>query len=151
MASTRDDIIDEVMQAQRKVGQAMHAATDPFWLQLDLTMGQLKALIVLEESPLTVGQIADALGSGKPAASILVDRLVGLGMVERIEDRDDRRRTNVRLTDSGAELVARLRDGGRQRFHDLLGQLSDDDLAALLQGIQALALVASGERALARA
>jgi MarR family transcriptional regulator, organic hydroperoxide resistance regulator len=142
----RAQLIDNAMQAQKQIVQAMHAAADPTWLQLDLTMAQLKGLFALADSPMTIGQLAEALGSGKPAASILVERLVQLGLVERAEDPLDRRRTIARVTSQGEELVARLRQGGRDRLRAWLSRLGDDDLAALVQGLQALATVASGQQ-----
>jgi MarR family transcriptional regulator, organic hydroperoxide resistance regulator len=143
---SRNQLIDDAMQAQKQIVQAMHAAAEPTWLQLDLTMAQLKGLFALADSPMTIGQLAEALGSGKPAASILVERLVQLGLVERAEDPLDRRRTIARVTAQGEELVARLRQGGRDRLRAWLSRLGDDDLAALVQGLQALATVASGEQ-----
>src|SRR5437588_6971759 len=92
-------------------------------------MAQLKGRFALADSPMTIGQLADALGSGKPAASILVERLVQLALVERAEDPLDRRRTIARVTPQGEELVARLRQGGRDRLRAWLSRLGDDDLA----------------------
>ena len=146
MMVSRDRLIDDAMQAQKQIVRAMHTAAEPTWLQLDLTMGQLKGLFTLADSPMTIGQLAEALGSGKPAASILVERLVQQGSVERAEDPLDRRRTIARVTPQGEELVARLRQGGRDRLRAWLSRLGDDDLAALVQGLQSLATAASGEQ-----
>jgi len=146
MMVSRDRLIDDAMQAQKQIVRAMHTAAEPTWLQLDLTMGQLKGLFTLADSPMTIGQLAEALGSGKPAASILVERLVQLGLVERAEDPIDRRRTIARVTARGEELAARLRQGGRDRLHSWLSRLGDADLAALVQGLRALAAAALAEQ-----
>ncbi len=137
----RDELIEAALQAQRCIAQAQHAAADPAWLQLDLTMCQLKALFVLAEGALTVGGLAGALGIGKPAASILADRLFQMHLITRAEDPGDRRRTLVRLTPKGHELVEQLRQGGQERLRGSLVQLGDGDLAALVQGLQALARI----------
>src|SRR5579884_4426487 len=71
------------------------------WVNLDLTMGQLKALMALAQQRMHVRQLAETLGVGKPAASIIVDRLVQLGLAQRIEDPVDRRYTLVSLTEEG--------------------------------------------------
>lgn len=126
---------------------AIHATMDDSWLQLDLTMAQLKGLMALADTSMTIGQIAEALNIGKPAASILVERLVQPGLAERAEDPQDRRRSIAQLTAQGAELVARLRqEGGQARFQGWIGQLADADLAALVRGMTALATVATRER-----
>jgi DNA-binding MarR family transcriptional regulator len=135
----QEELIAAALQAQRALAQAMHATADPAWLALDLTMGQLKGLIVLaDDAGLTVGGLADRLGIGKPAASILVERLVQLELVTRVEDVHDRRRALVRLTTKGQGLVEQLRQGGSDRLRALLSQLDAADLAALVQGLQAL-------------
>jgi DNA-binding MarR family transcriptional regulator len=150
MRNQHEEMIAAAMAAQRQIGRALHAATEPTWLQLDLTMGQLKALFVLADEALTVGGLAEALRIGKPAASILVERLVQLGLVTRAEDVADRRRTLVRLTPEGETLAARLRQGGQDSWRALLSRLDEADLAALLQGLQALArLVAAASEPVA--
>jgi DNA-binding MarR family transcriptional regulator len=142
-ADRYEEMVEASLRAQREIAQALHAAADPVWLSLDLTMVQLKALFVLaEDAGLTVGGLAGQLGVGKPAASILVERLVQLELVARTEDIEDRRRTLVRLTAQGQALVEQLRQGGADRLRSLLVQLDLADLAALAQGLQALARVA---------
>ncbi len=148
MASPRshEELVQDALQSQRAVLMALHTAGAPEWLHLDLTMAQLKALLSLSASgTATVGQLADSLCIGKPAASLLVDRLVHLGLVTRTEDSADRRRALTRLSPAGEELVTRLRQGGRGRMRAWLLALSDEDLAALAQGLHALALAASAE------
>lgn len=94
---------------------------------------------------MNVSELAEWLKASKPSASILVDRLVQLGYVERMEDRDDRRRTLVVLTAKGRELVARLQRSGGERMEGWMEQMSPDDLAALTRGLRALAAVVSRE------
>jgi len=89
-----------------------------------------------------VSEIAGLLGIGNAGASLLVDRLVRLGFAERTEDPVDRRRTIVRLSAEGADLVRELSHGGRRRLHRVLAALSPEDLAALIRGVGAAARVA---------
>jgi DNA-binding MarR family transcriptional regulator len=134
------------LEAQRAVMQAMHGASTPDWAHLDLSMGQLKALVALATAgDMNVSELANWLKTSKPSASILVDRLVHLGYVERMEDRDDRRRTLVMLSATGRELVARLQRSGGEQMEGWMAQLSPEDLAALTQGLWALAAVVSRE------
>ena len=137
-----EEMIEAALGAQREIAQALHAAAEPVWRGLELTMVQLKALfVVAEDAELTVGGLASQLGVGKPAASMLVERLVQLELATRTEDMLDRRRTLVRLTPSGHDLVEKLRQGGSDRMRLLLVQLDSADLSALVQGLQALAKV----------
>jgi DNA-binding MarR family transcriptional regulator len=54
------------------------------WLELEMSMGQLKAVIALSCSgSLTVGGLAKVLGLAEPSASILVDKLEKMGFAAR--------------------------------------------------------------------
>ncbi len=141
-----EELLDAALRVQQELMRAFHAAADPAWLHLDLTLGQLKALFVLADAALTVGQVADLMGLSKPTASLLIDRLVQLGLVTRTEDPDDRRRTRVRVTADGHARVTGLRQGGEDRWRALLDQLSPDDLAAWTRVVRALAHIAASEQ-----
>lgn len=122
---------------------ALQDAADE-WLRTDLTMAQAKALFALQRSEVVaVGGLAEKLRIGLPAASIMVDKLVQLGLVQRHEDAQDRRRTLIELTPLAREQLLRLQQGRREVLENLLAQLSDDDFAALLKGAEALARVAT--------
>src|SRR5258706_3773903 len=101
--------VQVALEAQRTLKQAMHRTDMPDWVHLDLSMGQLKALVALATAgDMNVSELAEWLRTSKPSASILVDRLVQLGYVERVEDQDDRRRTPVVVPTKGRELGDRL-------------------------------------------
>src|SRR5258707_3851118 len=108
------------------------------WMEIDLTLPQLRTLLILaEEGPLVIGQIAQRLGVGLSTGGHLVDRLVQASLAERAEDTGDRRRTLARLTPAGEELHARLLNRV-QHIQTLIQKLDADDLAALLQGLRAM-------------
>lgn len=120
---------------------------DSDWLALDLGMGQFKAMVVLtEQGRQSVGGLARALNISEPSASLLVDKLVTLGLVERDTDPDDRRRTLVAPTEEGDQLIGRLRRTREDQFAGWLGLLEKEDLQALLRVLEALADAVERER-----
>lgn len=145
MRGEREVLLDAVIEGQKRFLRATHAASTPTWLELHLSMAQLKGLFVLAHGTMSVSEVGETLGTGKAAASLLVDRLVQVGLVDRSEDPVDRRRTLVQLTTEGERSVSRLREGGRERFREWLDRLSDNDLAALAQGMRALAAVVASD------
>lgn len=146
-AADRALLTQQVLEAQRALARALLQGTVPDWLGLDLTMSQLKAVLVLfEAGSMPIGQLGSALQLGKPAASLLVDALVQHGLVERVEDETDRRRTLTRLNPRAQELVARLHQGGRDRMGQWLAQLDEADLAALARGMSALVQAARADQ-----
>ncbi|QNN67207.1 MarR family transcriptional regulator [Sphingomonas lutea] len=56
--------------------------------------------------PCTLGEVAARAGRGAPAVSRSVDSLVRAGLVERLQDPDNRRRLQLSLTPRGREELA---------------------------------------------
>ena len=148
MPLTREELEQEVVSHYRTLMRAQKASSGTVWMEIDLTIAQLRTLLVLaEEGPLVIGQIAQRLGVGLSTGGHLVDRLVQAGLAERAEDAEDRRRTLAQLTPKGEDLYARLLNHSLQ-MQTLIQKLDKDDLAALLQGLQAInRLVEQGSRA----
>ena len=144
MMKSRGQIVDETLQALAAIFREAQKGALTQWLSLDLTMAQLKALLVISRSgSLAIGTLAAELGVGLPAASQIVERLVRDGFVERHDDPADRRKVLVHPTTEGRQAVARLREVGRERISEWMCQLGDDDLTALSDGVRALALLAA--------
>ena len=87
--------------------------------RLGLTMAQLVTLHMLEHGGTrSVSAIATCLRLSPAATSHLVNRLVGLKLVKRVEDPSDRRQKRVSITPGGRRLVERVQ---RERTRELAG------------------------------
>lgn len=99
-------------------------------LGLGRGMGRVKLLVVLGDGPVSLRDLAEALGSDAPYATVIVDQLARAGMVARTAHPDDRRRRLVVLTPAGEAAVAKaqaiLADPP-----EALAALSPADLAVL--------------------
>lgn len=145
MEPRHPQLVDEAVEVYRRYWSALLQAAEPMWAQLDLTISQLKTLVLLESrGAITIGQVAEILGMGRSSASITVDQLVQLGHVSRTEDPDDRRRTNVCLTPDGRTLIARLHQGDEAFMRAWFERLDKEDLVALRGGLAALERVMTG-------
>lgn len=141
--AVRTQLTKEVVQAYLELGDAVRLASLPGWITADLTTSQVKAIILLGYyGPLSVGKLAELLGVGNPAASIVVQQLVEQELAERAEDTADRRRTLVSLTEKGSQLMSGQREQREGKVRDWLSQLDDDELAALRRGLVSLVGVA---------
>lgn len=79
------------------------------------------------------GAVAEALGIEGPSLVRLLDQLCAAGLVERHDDKLDRRAKTLHLTERGATLAERvdlLLEGVRR---ELLAGVSAEDLAACLR------------------
>src|SRR5438445_13111608 len=85
--------VHEALEALDAFRRTMMAASWAGWSEVDVTLHQLKALHFLgERGDLSVGGLAECLGTKLPGASIHAEHLVRAGLVVRSEDPDDRRR-----------------------------------------------------------
>jgi DNA-binding MarR family transcriptional regulator len=135
---------EDALAAYKKLHRAMLNSSASKWRDLDISMQQLRAIYFLrDEEEASVGRLAELFGIGLPGASLLADRLVRAGYVERREDPADRRRVLLSLTRVGLRLVTDLREGSHSLLRRWMSSLSEEDLAALARGWRALADVAS--------
>lgn len=151
MAHTHDALVKEVMTALITLTRAMQSQTMPYWVDLDLSLAQVKTLLALGDlgAP-TIGEIATVLGVSQPTASHLVERLVQSELAYRSEDAHNRRRTLVQLTPQGEEMLGHLigYPGLAHTFAERLSALSDDELSACVQGISILSQALASEPSL---
>jgi DNA-binding MarR family transcriptional regulator len=144
MSLSKSPQVTEIVDAFELISRSLRGQTVGDWVELDLTMAQLKALFTLEYGgAATIGHTAERLGISLPTASHLIDRLVQGGFVHRAEDPADRRRTVAAVTEKGSELTKRLRQGGRDSLVDWIIQMDDESISALAHGIGSLARIAA--------
>jgi len=68
-----------------------------------------------------------------------IDKLIGMGMVEREPDTKDRRKISIRLTQQGRDTVERLDKIMKDFVRDKLTVLSDDELDKLAESFHYIA------------
>ncbi|MFF7682315.1 MarR family winged helix-turn-helix transcriptional regulator [Microbacterium sp. NPDC007973] len=85
--------------------------------------------LVAASGPLSVSEIAEAVGVDQPRASRLVQQAEQMGLVAREPDPDDARRTRVRLTAEGEGLVSGFRGRRRDAVRSALESFTDAERA----------------------
>jgi DNA-binding MarR family transcriptional regulator len=132
-------IVEQIGAAFQGFMRALHALDRPGWGDLDLTMSQLKTIMLLVETGgLTGRDLAEKMGIGPSAVTALVDRLVQRQYVRREEDRADRRVSWARPTSKATELFERLHATHRERLAEVLVTLSSEDLVLVARAITTL-------------
>lgn len=98
------------------------------------------ALLRLSSGSASVSEIAKATGLRKNGASVLVDRLVSKGVLNRTRSRQDRRVVQVHLTDAGKTLVTQtLQPKLGQSIREWLSPLSESEQELLLSFYERIA------------
>ncbi len=78
--------------------QAVVAASPATWAGRGMTLLQLTALhLISAQAPVTLTDVAQALGTGPPATSAMVDRLIRTGLVSR--------RVQLTITDHAKTMI----------------------------------------------
>jgi DNA-binding MarR family transcriptional regulator len=140
------DALSALVQSLRTI---QIAQGDRSWLVLDLTMSQLKAVLLLVRSGgLRSRELADGLGVGPSAATPLVDRLVRQKLARRDHDARDRRIVLIRPTARAIALYDRLMRMKRSVCADVFAELPAVDRRRVCDAVQRL--LEAAERVLAR-
>jgi DNA-binding MarR family transcriptional regulator len=138
-APTREQLIESIPARIHELMQASSRLGNEPWLDLDLTMKQLKVLLVLDAlGPCRPSVIASAIGASPANATGVLDRLESAGYIARQPDPADRRALLVHPTEAAQSMVSSLHTSGQQRLVRALVEMVDVDLAALARGLDAL-------------
>lgn len=152
-----EPVMDELLQLLSRTTRNMLLRNAERWAQLNVTMPQLKVLMLLGQhggSP--VSTLAGQMKVSPPNVTGILDRLEQHGWVQRTNDASDRRVVRIVLTEAGEKFLMDLHQSGQARLRSRLSQMSKADQKALLQGLSALdaipaeddepAAVAGGQR-----
>jgi DNA-binding MarR family transcriptional regulator len=108
-------------------------------LPRDMSLTSAATLATLDRTgPRRITELAAAEGVTQPAMTTLVRVLEETGLVERRGDESDKRVTLVCLTEAGASYVRTRRRAGVDAFERLLGELTGDEVEALVAALPAL-------------
>ena len=117
------------------------------WLELNMSTAQLKTLLLIsEEKEVRMRELARRLGGSFSNATVLVDRLVERGFVERLAEPQDRRVVLVRATEKGERLIEQLITSWRTLSAPLLETLPPEDLATVHEALRVLLKAARQNR-----
>ena len=109
------------------------------WSDVELTMPQVRTLILLSQGSRRMGDLAEYLGRSMSATTNMVDRLLRKGLVERVEGVSDRRVVACQLTPKGAETVEQFLRMGRMRSEALAAVLTVQELEVVVPAMVILA------------
>lgn len=133
------ELVENILQLGDKAFRELFPILPKQWLQLDLTMPQLKTVFLLFLSgPSRMSDIASALGVSLATATGVVDRLVEREVVLRDSDPADRRVVLCRLSDKGQKLMSSLWQLARDRARELLNVIDRPQLLLISEALEAL-------------
>jgi len=137
--SQKKELIERILQLGEKAFRELIPILPKEWLQLDLTMPQLKVVLLLfMNGPVRMSDIASALDVSLATATGVIDRLVEREIVLRENHPDDRRVVLCRLSEKGQKLIGGLWQLARDRLKELLGAIEPVRLRLVIEALEAL-------------
>lgn len=101
--------------------QAVVAASPAAWAGKGMTLLQLITLhLISAQEPVTLTDLAQALGTGMPATNAMVTRLASLGLVCSALDPQNRRRIQLTITARARPMVGDVDLHTAKRLHAIL-------------------------------
>lgn len=134
-----DERVERLRHATDRIAMQLRTGAPENWPDVELTMPQLRTLVLLYRGPQRMGDIAAALGISLPATTNMIVRLEGKGLVERMHDGDDRRVVRCHLTREGRSQSEALWNIQRQRFAAIADILTPDEMTKVVEATEILA------------
>jgi DNA-binding MarR family transcriptional regulator len=104
---------------------------------LEITTLQTTALgAVYRKDNLTMSELAKEMLVIQSAATRISDELVKRALVKRVDDKDDRRVTRLRITPKGRSAIENLRSESQYLLSQVLNQMSPADKEDFTRGLQ---------------
>jgi DNA-binding MarR family transcriptional regulator len=111
----------------------------------ELSRTSASVLNMLRDRPRRITELAAAQAVAQPTMTVAVQRLEARGLVTRERATDDRRATNVVLTDAGRTTLAARRDARATELSSRLARLTPAQRRALAAALPALHALTPGE------
>jgi len=122
-------LVRHILKLAEDIYRAIKPGIPPEWLTSDLTVAQLRVLLILHtEGASRMSTIATSIGIALSTATGIVDNLVKKGLVIRRADPEDRRLVICSLSPEGQETINRLWTLGQFQMEKLLYGLSLEEL-----------------------
>jgi len=127
-----DPELRSIMEVWGRQQAALAADTSGFFIHLDLTMAQFRALTMIRRwGKMTGRELAGRLGVTPGTLIPLIDRLEEGGYLRRVPDLKDRRITWLELTSKGEQLFWRLFRAGARKVMAAIAKLRPADRRTL--------------------
>ncbi len=129
MPTEKQRLTLHIMEVVQGIYNLMGPAVPEEWLSSDLTVTQLRLLLVLHSyGPLRMSDISTRLKVTLPTATVIVDHLVHKNLVLREASPEDRRLVICKLSPEARTLINKLWGSGQMAIKTLLASLSAEQM-----------------------
>jgi len=139
----KSELTQEIIRLHRKVNRILRDYDVDVWMDLSLTVPQLKCMFFISNQGKTnFRKLAERMKVSPSNITGIIDRLVEQGLVSRMENPEDRRILNLQITSKGEALIAELRERRSIYLTQMLADLNTKQLDNIARGLELLAQAA---------
>jgi DNA-binding MarR family transcriptional regulator len=127
--SSRDELIQHFLESTGRMYRSMMPVKNQYFSKLGLNRSEFELMMFLNHSSQsTIKDISQAFTMSSSAATQLIEKLVTLGMVKRIESKEDRRVTFVSLNKKGETKCQDFKKYFFSHMREKLAEIPNEDL-----------------------
>jgi DNA-binding MarR family transcriptional regulator len=148
-ATATDESLDAITDALLTASRLLVAISAHSIAQVDetITIPQFRTLVILRNrGPINLATLASLLGVQPSATGRMVDRLVGVGLIDRLPHPTSRRELLARLTTRGREVVRQVTAHRRAEIAGIVEKMPPPQRLGLVRALTAFS-AAGGEPA----
>lgn len=128
-------ILSNFDDIRRKVLKNVPSANQKklFGLTLRQSSAVNQVMLLMSDHPkgISLKSLADRMLMHPSAASIMVDKMVNKGFLERTENPEDRRTVRIRISPKGREIITSARNLMEKEMDKLAAHLTEDEITQL--------------------
>ncbi|MCD6239856.1 MAG: MarR family transcriptional regulator [Thermotogae bacterium] len=128
-----EKILDGLFREIPHLMKNFHRSMDKI---LGLNKSQIMVFSLLHRGKKGLKEISEQSHISKGMLSVAVQSLVEKGYVQRVEDKNDRRRNILTVTSRGEKLIGEIEEKIKRYVKDNLYILSDEELDTLIRAIE---------------
>ena len=132
----QDELIEELFSAAESVMRTLRPMSEVDWQIEELTLPQLRLLMLLETGSARMTEVARDLDCSLPAATSMVDRLCVKNLVVRVDDPQDRRVVVCELTEAGRKELTKIWSVKKTQLMSVASRMTNDELRIVIDGMR---------------
>ena len=131
---SKQQYIDQLFNTMGQLRKLLETQTQESHVDKHATIMQYSALMFLKDNrSATVGDVASHLKLSKSSATQLIERLAKASLIDRINDKEDRRIVRISITSAGEQQVMDLKMKYREKMGKIISKIPDEDLKELIR------------------
>ncbi|MDA0263932.1 MAG: MarR family transcriptional regulator [Chloroflexi bacterium] len=138
MELPKRNLVTRLVELVNEMTRMARSGSAEEWSAVELTMPQLRTLLLLQNGPRRMSDIAAFLATTYSSTTAIIDRIEEKGLIKRVHDLTDRRSVVVHLTETGEQELSRLW-AVRHHQAEAIGEvLEEAELAKVVEGMEIL-------------